>query len=301
MTNSIEDFNEILLRDEPMSQHTWLKVGGSAEYFFTPRTKDELLELARFCRKQDWPVYILGSGSNVLVRDVGIRGAVIQVIEPLLAKVSIEGTTVTAEGGALLSHVIAESVRSGLAGLEHLVGVPGSIGGAVVGNSGGRIGDIGQVVTSVTVLTQSGDIAVRKGDELSFEYRRSSLQDLIILEATLELTRDDSDELTRRMRKNWIMKRSTQPLADQSAGCIFRNPRGLSAGALIEQSGLKGVSAGKARISDRHANFIVTEEGATSRDVEQLIERIQKTIAEKFAVDLETEIKIWPPVAAADS
>ena len=113
------------------------------------------------------------------------------------------------------------------------------------------------------------------------------------MSATLELIRDDSEELTRRMRKNWIMKRSTQPLADQSAGCIFRNPRGLSAGSLIEQCGLKGLSVGKARISERHANFIVTESGATSKDVEQLISRIQKAVAEKFAVDLELEIKVW--------
>ncbi len=301
MTNSIDDFNEILLRDEPLAPHTWLKVGGTAEYFFTPRTKEELLAVARFCRQQHWPVYLLGGGSNVLVRDEGVRGAVIRVVEPLLGNVRVDGTTVVAEGGALLSHVISESVRAGLAGLEHLVGVPGTIAGAVVGNSGGRIGDVGQVISSVTVLTQAGEETIRQGDELSFSYRRSSLQDLIVLEVTLELTRDDSEELTRRMRKNWIMKRSTQPLADQSAGCIFRNPRGLSAGALIEQSGLKGMSCGKAKISDRHANFIVTETGATSKDVEQLIDRIQKAVAEKFAVDLEPEIRIWPPVVSGDA
>ncbi len=294
MTNSIEDFNEILLRNEPLSQHTWLRIGGNAEYFFTPRTQDELVNVIRFCRKQQMPIQILGSGSNVLVRDEGVRGAVVRVIEPLLSAIRIEETKVTAEGGALLSHVVSESVRAGLAGLEHLVGIPGTIGGAIVGNSGGRSSDLGQVVKSVSVLTQNGDFAVRQGDELSFAYRRSSLQDLIVLSATLELTRDDSEELTKRMRKNWIVKRSTQPLADQSAGCIFRNPRGLSAGALIEQCGLKGMTCGKARISDRHANFVVTDAGATSRDVEQLIERIQKAVAEKFAVELELEIKVWP-------
>lgn len=294
MTNSIEDFTEILSRNEPLSRHTWLKLGGAAEYFFTPRTQDELLGVVNFCRQQQLPIQILGSGSNILVRDEGVRGAVVRIVEPLLSAVTISGTTVEAEGGALLSHVVAEAVRAGLAGLEHLVGIPGTIGGAIVGNSGGRSGDIGQVVTSVRVLTQNGEIAVRRGDELSFEYRRSSLRDLIVLSATLELTRDDSEELTRRMRKNWIVKRSAQPLADQSAGCIFRNPRGLSAGALIEQCGLKGHSVGKARISDRHANFIVTEDGATSGDVEQLIARVRQAVADKFAVDLELEIKVWP-------
>ena len=217
----------------------------------------------------------------------------IRVIEPLLSSIHVNGSAVTAGGGALLSHVIAEAVRSGLGGVEHLVGIPGTIAGAVVGNSGGRTGDIGQLVTSVRVLTQDGEVAIRRGDELSFAYRRSSIQDLLVLSVTLQLTKDESEELTKRMKKNWILKRSTQPLADQSAGCIFRNPRGLSAGALIEQCGLKGMSVGKARISERHANFIVTESGATSRDVEQLISRIRKAVAEKFAVNLELEINVW--------
>ena len=293
MTKSIEDFSEILLRNEPMAQHTWLKLGDPAQYFVTPRTEDELLAVMTMCREQKLPLHIIGSGSNLLVREEGVQGVVIRVMEPLLAEVTVEGTTVTAGAGALLSHVISEAVRAGLGGVEHLVGIPGTIAGAVVGNSGGRAGDIGQLITSVKVLTQDGSITTRRGDELSFSYRRSSIQDLLVLSATLQLTRDDSEELTRRMRKNWIMKRSTQPLADQSAGCIFRNPRGLSAGALIEQCGLKGMSVGKARISERHANFIVTEAGATSREVEQLISRIQKAVAEKFAVDLELEIKVW--------
>ena len=293
MTKSIEDFSEILLRNEPMAPHTWLKLGGPAQYFLTPRTDAELLDVVSVCRQQKIPVHILGAGSNLLVRDEGVQGAVVRVMEPLLSGVTIDGTSVTARAGTLLSHVIAEAVRAGLGGVEHLVGIPGTIAGAIVGNSGGRTGDIGQLVTSVQVLTQDGTVTTRLGDELSFSYRRSSIQDLLVLSATLKLTKDDSEELTRRMRKNWIMKRSTQPLADQSAGCIFRNPRGLSAGALIEQCGLKGMSVGKARISERHANFIVTDAGATSREVEQLISRIQKAVAEKFAVDLELEIKVW--------
>ncbi len=293
MTKSIEDFSEILQRNEPLSQHTWLRLGGPAQYFVTPRTEAELLEVITTCRSLQLPIHILGSGSNLLVREAGVQGVVIRVVEPLLGEVQIEGTSLTAGGGTLLSHVVAEAVRAGLGGIEYLVGIPGTIAGAVVGNSGGRTGDIGQLITSVRVLTQDNEIAVRRGDELSFSYRRSSIQDLLILSATLGLIRDDSEELTRRMRKNWIMKRSTQPLADQSAGCIFRNPRGLSAGSLIEQCGLKGLSVGKARISERHANFIVTESGATSKDVEQLISRIQKAVAEKFAVSLELEIKVW--------
>ncbi|MCA9012651.1 MAG: UDP-N-acetylmuramate dehydrogenase [Planctomycetaceae bacterium] len=293
MTKSIEDFSEILQRDVPLSDHTWLRLGGPAQYFVTPRSEAELLDVIGVCRHQQLSMHILGGGSNLLVRDAGVEGVVIKVVEPLLGEVNIEGTSLTAGGGALLSHVVAEAVRAGLAGIEFLVGIPGTVAGAVVGNSGGRTGDIGQLITSIRVLSLDNKITERRGDELTFSYRRSSFQDLLLLSATLELTGDNSEELTLRMRKNWIMKRSTQPLADQSAGCIFRNPRGLSAGALIEQCGLKGLSVGKARISERHANFIVTEDGATSKDVELLISRIQKAVAEKFAVDLELEIKVW--------
>ena len=293
MTKSIEDFTEILQLEEPLSRHTWLRLGGPAQYFLTPRTEAELLSVVQTCRERKISIHVLGAGSNLLIREEGVRGAVIRVIEPLLSEVRVEGTQLIAGGGTSLSHMITEAERSGLGGVEHLVGIPGTIAGAIVGNSGGRAGDIGQLAASVKVLTQDGEIAVRKGDELSFSYRRSSFHDLLVLSVTLNLTKDDSEELNRRIRKNWIMKRSTQPLADQSAGCIFRNPRGLSAGALIEQCGLKGMSVGKARVSDRHANFIVTEEGATSHDIEQLISRIQKAVAEKYGVDLELEIKVW--------
>lgn len=293
MTNSLENFTEILQREAPLGPLTWLGTGGPAEYLLTPRNRDELVAVVRACLADGIPVRILGGGSNLLVRDAGVRGAVVRVVDPLLNSVEVNGAEVRAEGGALVSHVVSESVRAGLAGLEHLVGIPGTIGAAVMGNSGGRLGDIGQVVTAVEVLTQSGDITTRREDELHFTYRTSNLQDVLLLGVTMTLTPDDSDELTRRMRKNWILKRSTQPLADQSAGCIFRNPRGLSAGALIEQSGLKGLSCGKARISDRHANFIVTDPGCTSSDVEQLIERVQRVVDEKFGVELVLEIRVW--------
>lgn len=293
MTKSIEDFSEILQREEPLSTYTWLRLGGPAEFLFTPSTEDQLLDLLRFCLAEQMPVRILGGGSNLLVSDDGVRGAVVRVVEPLLSQVAIDGTLLTAGGGTLLSHVVSESVRSQLAGLETLVGIPGTVGGAILGNTGGRHGDVGELVESVTVLDREGNIVERSGDELSFSYRRSGLTDVLVLSAKFSLTADPSDELTRRMRQNWIMKRATQPLADQSAGCIFRNPRGLSAGALIEQCGLKGMSVGEARISDRHANFVVTESGATCQDVDQLISRIQSAVSEKFGVNLELEICRW--------
>ncbi len=294
MTKSIDDFSEILQRDEPLSPYTWLRLGGPAQYLLTPRTEEELLEVARHCLSAEIPVRILGGGSNLLIADEGVTGAVIRIAEPLLSEITVDGTKLTVGGGTLLSHAVSESVRAQLAGLETLVGIPGTVGGAVLGNTGGRHGDIGELVESVTVLDREGNVVERSGDELSFAYRRCSLGDVLLLSATLQLKADPSDDLTRRMRKNWIMKRATQPLADQSAGCIFRNPRGLSAGALIEQCGLKGMASGQARISDRHANFIVTEPGARCQDVEQLISRIQAAVSEKFGVDLELEICRWP-------
>ncbi len=293
MTNSLDDFNDILSPDESLAQHTWLKLGGNAERFYTPSSRDELLSLVRACVAAAVPVRVFGRGSNLLVRDGIVSGAVIRIVEPLLSEVDVSGDTVTAGGGALLSHVVSESVRAGLAGLESLVGIPGTVGGAVVGNAGGRHADIGEFVRKVEVVTHEGEVEERTGDELAFTYRSGNITDLAVLSATLQLRPDDSDDLTVRMKKIWIMKRSTQPLADQSAGCIFRNPRGLSAGALIEQCGLKDLAVGDARISDRHANFVVTGADATSADVESLIDKVKVAVAEKFGVELELEIRKW--------
>jgi len=293
MTKSIDEFSGILQRDVSLARYTWLGLGGPAQYLLTPETTDQLLAVIRFCLAEDIPVRILGGGSNLLISDDGVAGAVIRVSEPLLSEVSVSGLLLTAGAGTLLSHAVSESVRAQLAGLESFVGIPGTVGGAVTGNTGGRHGDIGELVQSVSVVDLQGDIVERTGDELSFSYRRSCLNDLLVISATFRLKADPSDDLTRRMRKTWIMKRATQPLIDQSAGCIFRNPRGLSAGALIEQCGLKGMSVGNAKISDRHANFIVTEDGATAKEVDQLISRIQAAVSEKYGVDLELEICRW--------
>lgn len=293
MTNSLDDFNDILSPDESLAKYTWLKLGGNAERFYQPTSREQLIALVQCCVANNVLTKILGGGSNLLVSDAGVTGAVIKVAEPLLGEVAINGNEVTAEGGALLSHVVAESVRANLAGLENLVGIPGTIGGAVVGNAGGRHGDIGEFIRKVEVITHGGDVVERTGDELTFAYRNSSIRDLVVLSVTLELRPDESDDLTARMKKIWIMKRSTQPMADQSAGCIFRNPRGLSAGALIEQCGLKDLSVGKARISDRHANFVVTESGASSADVQSLADKVKAAVSEKFGVELELEIRQW--------
>ncbi|MAG92398.1 MAG: UDP-N-acetylenolpyruvoylglucosamine reductase [Planctomycetaceae bacterium] len=290
---SIEDFSEILQTSKLLAPLTWMRVGGPAQYFLEPRSLDELAQVTACCHENQIPVHILGNGSNLLIRDEGVSGAVIQMTAPEFLKIDIEGTRVSSGAGALLSNLISRSVEAELAGLDSLVGIPGTVGGALHGNAGGRIGDIGQFVRSVDVLTAKGERFTRTEDELSFGYRESSINELVILSGTFQLQRDDPHEIVQRMRKNWIVKKSAQPLTSQSAGCIFKNPRGMSTGSLIEQSGLKGARVGNAEISDRHANFVVTHEGATSDDVLRLIDLVRSKVAEQFGVDLELEIEIW--------
>jgi len=291
--NSLVAFKEISLLDQPLAPYTWMKIGGPAQYLVRPRNVDELRRVVRLCHEEQIPVRILGGGSNVLVRDEGVSGAVLQLFGESFGQIAVEGTTVRAGSGALLSQLISLTVKAELAGLETLTGIPGTVGGALHGNAGGRAGDLGQFVESVTVMNVKGEISTRKGDELWFGYRESNVDELVILEGSFRLQPGDSEEITRRMRKLWIMKKATQPLSFQSAGCIFKNPRGLSAGALIEQAGLKGIRVGEAEISDRHANFIVTTPGAKSDDVLRLIDLARSKVSEQFGVDLELEIKIW--------
>jgi UDP-N-acetylmuramate dehydrogenase len=288
-----DEFPRITRTNEPLAPLTWLKVGGPAEFFATPHDADELTRLVAHCHANDIPMHMLGSGSNLLVHDEGVKGVVIQLDGDAFRTIEIDGTVARAGGAAQLSHVISAAVRAELAGLETLAGIPGTVGGALHGNAGTRSGDIGQFVKTVTVLTAKGERFVRRDDELTFSYRTSSINELVILEAEFQLQPDDPAEITRRMRKLWITKKATQPLTFQTAGCIFKNPRGIAAGSLIEQCGLKGTRIGGAEISDRHANFFVTHDGATAADLFQLIDTAHATVAEQFGVDLELEVEIW--------
>lgn len=288
-----DDFDAIVRLDEPLAPHTWFHLGGPAEYFAEPRSVDELSKLIKRCQHEELPVRLLGGGSNVLVRDEGVPGVVVRLADAGFAEVEVRGRRVIAGGGAKLGHVISTVVREGLAGLETLVGIPGTIGGALHANAGSRGGDIGQWTERATVMARNGEIFERQRDELVFAYRESSLDELVILSAEFELDPDDPEQLTKRMQKQWIVKKAGQPLGHQSAGCIFKNPRGMSAGMLIDQAGLKGTRIGGAEVSDRHANFIVAEPGATSQDVLRLIELVRSRVADRLGVELETEIEVW--------
>ena len=247
----------------------------------------------RGCREQELPVRLIGGGSNLLVRDEGVPGVVVRLSSEAFAQVKTEGETITSGGGTKLGHLISIAVREGLAGLESLVGIPGTVGGALHGNAGGRGGDIGQWTSQASVMTRDGEIHERRREDLVFSYRESSLDELVIIEAKFQLEPTDSADLTKRMQKQWILKKASQPLGHQSAGCIFKNPRGMSAGMLIDQAGLKGTTIGGAVVSERHANFIVTEPGASSQDVLKLIDLVKSRVAERLGVELETEIEVW--------
>ncbi len=289
----VKDFEQFVKRSEPLAPHTWFHLGGPAQFFAEPESVEDLRTLVLRAHDEGLPVRLLGGGSNILVRDEGVSGLVIRLSAPVFSEISVSAQTVSAGGGAKLGHTINVSVREGLAGLETLVGIPGTVGGALHGNSGSRGGDIGQWTAQATIMTRTGEILTRNREEMVFAYRESSLDELVILGARFELESDNPEELTKRMQKQWIIKKAAQPLGHQSAGCIFKNPRGMSAGMLIEQAGLKNTRIGGAEVSQRHANFIVADDTATSADVLKLIELVRQRVEERLGVVLETEIEIW--------
>jgi UDP-N-acetylmuramate dehydrogenase len=277
----------------PLAERTWFKVGGAAQFFAEPASVDELQAVVKRCHDEGLHVRLLGGGSKVLVRDEGVSGVVISLANPAFANIATAGERVTLGGGAMLANAITVTVGAGLAGLETLVGIPGTIGGALHGNSGSHGGDIGQWASRATVMTRSGEIIVRERSDLVFAYRESSLDELVILSAEFELEKEDPLVVTKRMQKQWIIKKANLPMAHENTGCIFKNPRGMSAGMLIDQCGLKGEQVGGAEVSQRHANFFVAKPGATAKDVLQLIDVVRNRVAERMGVELETEIEIW--------
>jgi UDP-N-acetylmuramate dehydrogenase len=289
----ISGFEHICRENEPLGAYTWFRLGGAAQYFAEPTSVEELSALVRRCYEAGLPVRMLGGGSNILIRDEGISGMVIALGAAAFGRIEVSGKTVKAGGGAKLGHVISTSVREGLAGLEGLVGVPGTLGGALHTNAGTLGGDIGQCTAAATVMTRKGEIVTRQKSELRFGYRHSSLDELVILEATMELEPGDSRYLTKQMQQAWILKRAEQPLSDQNMGMIFKSPSGASVASLIEDAGLGAARVGEASISDRNANFVVTSPGASSRQVLELIELVRKGVAERIGVELELALEVW--------
>jgi UDP-N-acetylmuramate dehydrogenase len=200
---------------------------------------------------------------------------------------------VTAWAGVELNKLVMDSVRKGLSGIEALTGIPGSVGGAVKMNAGGNFGDLGASVEKVQLMDIEGNVFVKSKPELVFDYRSTNITAKFILNAQLKLTPSDSEQIMRTIKEIWIYKKNTQPLNTKNSGCIFKNPRGVSAGALIDRAGLKGFQIGGAVVSEKHANFINAEKGCTSNDVIKLIDTIKEKVKDQFNIELELEIEIW--------
>lgn len=286
-------FAEIAKPNEPLASYTHLKVGGTAEMLVQPRSREELADVVSYSHGKNIPMRVLGGGGSVLVRDDGVPGVVLRLNEPAFTQINAEGRRVHAGAGLALSALISEAARNGLGGLETLVGIPGSVGGALRRNAGDRAGEIGSHVRQVEVMDHNGAVHVRERDELRFGYCWSNLDDPVLLSADFELEKDQPAAIVKHLRKAWIQRKARQPLSFQASCRVFKNPRGLSAAELVEQSGLAKTRVGGAEISDRDANYVVAQPGATARDVHRLIDLVRARVRERFNVDLELEISEW--------
>jgi len=284
---------QIAEADRPLGPETWLGIGGPAEWFVQPGTVEELAEAVRRCKENDVPIRVLGRGANLLVDDGGVKGAVIRLREGVFSEVRPIDGGIRTGAGADMGKLVLQCVREGRSGLEALTGIPGSIGGCVRMNAGGAFGDIGNAVESVDVMTAGGDVFTRYRGDLAFAYRSTNITAPLILAAEFRLAEDDPHRILKQVKQIWIHKKNTQPLGSRNAGCIFKNPRGLSAGALIDRAGLKGRRVGGAHVSEKHANFILADPGTTASDMLDLINAIRDAVYKRSEVYLELEIEVW--------
>lgn len=282
----------IVKENEPMARHTWYRLGGPARYFLTPRNEDELGDVVNRCRENGMLFYVLGGGANLLVSDEGVAGAVIQ-LSGEFSKTGIDGHRVTAGAGADISKLTLRCVREGLGGMECLTGVPGSVGGSVKMNAGGAFGDIGSIISRVRLMDATGAAYWAERESLVFAYRSTNITAKFILQAIFDLTPDDPEQILKKVKEIWFFKKNSQPLNAKSAGCVFKNPRQMSAGALIDQAGLKGAEVGGAVVSEKHANFIIARDHCKAADVLKLIEIVRHRVHERFGVQLELELEVW--------
>ncbi len=298
MENLIRELQERLRKEglklqEPMKEHTTFRVGGPADLFLMPKDAEELQDAMKILRKYDMPMMVIGNGSNLLVRDKGIRGAVIQIYNRM-AEVTVDGDIIVAQGGALLSVIAAKAAEASLTGLEFASGIPGSIGGAVVMNAGAYGGEMKDVLLSVDVLTKELEVKTIPAEELELGYRHSIVPEAgyIVLGAKMKLEKGDPAAISGRMAALAEQRREKQPLQYPSAGSTFKRPEGYFAGKLVQDAGLKGKTIGGAQVSEKHSGFLINIGGATAQDILDLIAFCQKEVQEQFGVTLETEVKI---------
>ena len=282
----------IVRRDEPLAKRTTLRVGGPADYYIEPATEDDLTRLLQYCEEHSLKFTVLGRGSNLLIRDGGIRGAVICLNHANFSRLEIKGDKLHAGAGVKLKAVAVEARRSGLTGLEFLEGIPGSLGGSLRMNAGAMGGWLFHVVEQVRYMDPSGSVHEKPVSEISFEYRGCPLfRTHLALGAVLRGSPADPAAIAARMAQYSEKRWASQPAAP-SAGCIFKNPQEIPAGKLIDELGLKGTRVGGAVVSAEHGNFIINDGTATARDVLALIAEVKAQVKAARGVDLHTEVEI---------
>ena len=281
-----------ILIDEPMSRHTTFRVGGPADFFVTPKAKEEVRDVIRICKEAGMPYYIIGNGSNLLVSDAGYRGVVVQIYKEM-NEVKVEGDLVKAQAGALLSGIAAKALGAELSGFEFASGIPGTIGGACVMNAGAHGREMKDVLEFVTVLTGEGKIIELGRNELELGYRTSVIakKGYIVLGAVLKLERGDGEKIKTYMDELKEKRVTKQPLEYPSAGSTFKRPEGYFAGKLIEDAGLRGFQVGGAQVSEKHCGFVINRDHATAADIMELMRQVQIRVKENSGVDLEPEVK----------
>lgn len=276
--------------NEPMAKYTSMRVGGPADYYLEPVDKMDLVEIIRYLRANKFPTLMLGRGSNLLVSDEGIRGAAVN-IEAALANVRMERELVLVEAGVNLAKFVDFCMQNGLAGVEMLAGIPGSIGGAVVMNAGAHGGEISDHLVEVEVFRDDRIQTIKKEDG-QFSYRHSGFGNDIVLGASFRLAPGNKEELLAKRRELILKRNTSQPLHLPNSGSMFKNPPGNFAAKLIEQAGLKGKRVGNAQISEKHANFIVNLGGAKAADILTLVDLARRTVHQNAGILLELEVKL---------
>jgi UDP-N-acetylmuramate dehydrogenase len=279
--------------NEPLKNKTTFKIGGRAKLFIRPRSEKDLKVIIQAAEKFKIPFFVLGAGSNILISERGIQGIVVQLSSPQFRSLKSDNNFLLAGGGVALSELIRFSKMRGLQGAEFLAGIPGTVGGALAMNAGAWGKSISVIVEKVRVMKYDGTIKTLKKNEIRFGYRRSSLANCIILGAVFRFTQEGKAKVDVRIKQFLQMRAASGDYSYPSGGCIFKNPKGYSAGRLIDASGLKGSRIGGACISKKHANFILNRGNASADNVLRLMRKVQKQVYRKFKITLEPEIKIW--------
>ena len=293
MITSTEIGDSIWQHDVPLRNYTSFRTGGVAEIFAEPRSISELKKVLQFCKREQKKIFVLGNGSNVLVNDNGVQGVVVYMGGAHFKQIKRNGMYICSGAGTGLSELMRKAATWGLGGLGALVGIPGTVGGAVVMNAGGKYGNISDSIASVTTMAFNGEIKNHNREDIDFWYRGCGLHKQIVIEVTFLLKEAEKEKVFGEMDKIFQEKKESQPLATLNAGCIFKNTQGFKAAELIDRANLKGMKVGGAAVSSIHANFIVNTENATSCDILGLIKVIKNTVKKKYNITLETELQIW--------